>query len=84
MDGSIIKIKKMKSISQNLKLKYIYTLVFLLYSATVLFAQDPPGFTDNVIDNTAAPIDNYVIPMLVIALIIGSVLLKKKSINCLK
>ncbi len=74
----------MKKISQNLKHNYNYTIVFLLCNFTALFAQDTPVFTDDVVDNTAAPIDNYVIPMLVIALIIGAVLIKKKSINCLK
>lgn len=84
MDGSIIKIKKMKMISQNLKHKYVYTLAFLLYNVTVLFAQDIPGFDQGVLDNTAVPIDNYILPMLALALIIGAVLIKKKSITCFK
>jgi hypothetical protein len=84
MDGSIIKKKMMKMMLQNLKHKYVYTLAFLLYNVTVLFAQDTPGFDQDVIDNTAVPIDNYILPMLALALIIGTVLLKKKDVNCLK
>lgn len=75
---------KMKMISNNLKYKYIYTIVIILGKFSALFAQDPPGFTDNVVDNSAAPIDNYIIPMLVVALIMGAILIRKKSITCLK
>ncbi len=74
----------MKMISQNFKQKYIYTIVFLFGNFTFLFAQETPGFTDNVLDNPEAPIDNYLIPMLVTALIFGAVLIKRKSITYLK
>jgi hypothetical protein len=84
MDGSITNSIKMKMITHNLKYKYIYAIVFLIGNFNVLFAQDEPAFDDNVIDNPAAPIDNYVLPMLVIAIIIGVVLIRKKSITCLK
>lgn len=84
MDGSITKIIKMKMISHNLKYKYIYAIVIIIGNFSALFAQNEPVFEDNVVDNTAAPIDNYIIPMLVLALIIGAVLIKKKSITCLK
>lgn len=74
----------MKMISHNLKYKYIYAIVIILGKFSVLFAQDPPGFTDNVVDNSAAPIDNYIIPMLVLAVIMGALLIKRKSINDFK
>lgn len=74
----------MKMITHNLKYKYIYAIVFLIGNFNVLFAQDTPAFADNVVDNTAAPIDNYILPMLVLALIIGAVLIRKKSITYLK
>jgi hypothetical protein len=84
MDGSITKIIKMKMISHNLKHNYIYAIVLLLSNFTALFAQDLPVFDETIDDNTAAPIDNYVLPMLVLAIIIGAVLIRKKSITCLK
>lgn len=84
MDGSITKIIKMKMISHNLKYKYIFAIVMIIGSFSALFAQSEPVFEDNVIDNPAAEIDYYILPMLVLALIIGALLIKKKSITCLK
>ena len=84
MDGSITNSIKMKMIAHNLKYKYIFAIVFLIGNFNVLFAQDTPVFDDNVVDNPVTPIDNYIIPMLVMALIFGAVLIKRKSITCLK
>lgn len=84
MDGSITNSIKMKIMSQNLKRKYIFAIIIAFGNFIALFAQDEPVFDDNVIDNPAAPIDNYVLPMLVLAIIIGAVLIKKKRITCVK
>ncbi len=74
----------MKMITHNLKYKYIFAIVIVLGNFEALFAQDAPGFDDNVVDNPTVPIDNYVLPMLVAALIIGAVLIRKKRIICVK
>ncbi len=70
-----MKIKKKLKKSNT---KYFFTTLFLFCNITILIAQNEPAFDDNVIDTPAVPIDDYILPMLVLSLIIGSVQIKKK------
>lgn len=69
---------KIKTKFKKSNTKYFFTILFLFFNITILIAQNEPAFDDNVIDTPAAPIDDYLLPMLILSLIIGSVQIKKK------
>jgi hypothetical protein len=49
-------------------IKNLFVIVLLLLTGYV--QANPPGFEDDVPDNPAAPIDSWIIPMVVLALLI--------------
>jgi hypothetical protein len=49
-------------------IKNLFVIVLLLLTEYV--QANPPGFDDDVPDNPAAPIDSWIIPMVVLALLI--------------
>lgn len=57
-------------------------LVVALFASQLINAQEPGGFDDDVVDN-AAPIDDWIIPMLLLATCLLFYILKKRkpSIN---
>ncbi len=54
----------------------LYSFVFIL-TMNNLSAQE--GFTPDTVDNTAAPINEYLVPMLVLGIVLGYRLLRKKT-----
>lgn len=57
---------------QDLRKKIKLTVACFFYWFSPIIAQDIPSFSDDVIDNTpAAPINNYIIPMLFLGVLIG-------------
>ena len=64
----------------------LYIILFCFFSSVSLFAQTP-GDTDGTANGleeaepTAAPIDDYVLPMLLAAVYIGYRLTKRKAIH---
>jgi hypothetical protein len=51
-------------------IKNLFVIVLLLLTGYVQANDAPPGFDDDVPDNPAAPIDSWIIPMVVLALLI--------------
>lgn len=54
----------------------LYSFVFILTMNT-LSAQE--GFTPDTTDNAVAPINDYLIPMLILGIVLGYRLLRKKT-----
>ena len=54
-----------------------HIITFLLFSNTLIFAQDPNPF-DPGQDPGVAPINDYIVPMLVFGIALGFLLIKKK------
>jgi hypothetical protein len=57
-----------------------FTFLIMLMNTLSLFAQDPTGFNDDVVDNApVAPIDNWIPFLLFIAIIFAYLITSKKS-----
>jgi hypothetical protein len=74
----------MISIFSKIKNNILYVFLFFTCSISNIFAQDddlPPEFEEEVLDNPipAAPIDDWIIPMLVIAIILGYYIKQRKN-----
>lgn len=61
---------------RNSTKKLIYTLLFLIF-INVSFAQSEPTFEDDIDDQPAAPIDDYIAGALVLATLYGFYKTKK-------
>jgi len=53
-------------------------LTFLLFSSSLIFAEDPNP-VDPGTDPGIAPINDYIIPMLVLGIVLSFIFLKKKK-----
>jgi len=51
-------------------------LTFLLFSSSIIFANDP---LDPGVDPGIAPINDYIVPMIVLGIVLSFFLLKKKK-----
>lgn len=54
-------------------------LTFLLFSCSVIFAQDPNNPLDPGADPGVSPINDYIVPMIVLGIVLSFFLLKKKK-----
>jgi hypothetical protein len=52
---------------------------FLLFSCSVIFAQDPNNPLDPGTDPGVSPINDYIVPMIVLGIVLSFFLLKKKK-----
>ena len=52
---------------------------FLLFSSSVFFAQDPNNPLDPGTDPGVSPINDYIVPMIVLGIVLSFFLLKKKK-----
>lgn len=53
-------------------------LTFLLFSSSLIFADDPNPL-DPGVDPGVSPINDYIIPMMVLGMLLGLFMLKKKK-----
>jgi hypothetical protein len=53
-------------------------LTFLLFSSSLIFAEDPNP-VDPGVDPGIAPINDYIVPMIVLGIVLSFFLLKKKK-----
>lgn len=77
MDSRLIKEALMKRLNNNsIKYQLIVTFLFLAQ-----FVQAQPGFDDgdDVVDVPAAPIDDWVLPMVIVGIAIIAYYTKKKQ-----
>ena len=56
-------------------IKNLFVIVLLLLTGYV--QANPPGFDDDVPDNPAAPIDSWIVPMLLAAIVLMYVIYKR-------
>jgi len=54
-------------------------LTFLLFSSSIIFAQDPNNPLDPGADPGVSPINDYIVPMIVLGIVLSFFLLKKKK-----
>lgn len=54
-------------------------LIIFCFNSIALLAQDTPAFDDNVTDVNAAPIDNWIPLLLLLAISLGYFLSKRKQ-----
>jgi len=52
---------------------------FLLFSSSLIFAQDPNNPLDPGVDPGVSPINDYIVPMIVLGIVLSFFLLKKKK-----
>lgn len=76
MDCRIIKLEIMKKINNYIvRYQFVFVLLFI-----VQFAQAQPEFeSDNVVDVPAAPIDQWILPMIALGIAMRYHFMKKKK-----
>ncbi len=77
----------MKTVAHNIQKSIRYTFVFFLLPLFQAFANEDDSFEDDTVDVVpAAPINDFVIPLLVVAIGVGLFFLQKqiKANNNLK